>query len=86
MTAIFNDKTHTVHVSSVCWCPSLHSLCFYSLVAKDKYSFTATNGADPVGLFHSVCTMAFPVEGVAIAIVNVVVVSALASTELNVVG
>ena len=35
---------------------------FHSLTVKDKASVTATNGADPVALFHSVCTMAFPVE------------------------
>ena len=50
---------------------------------KDKSSFTATNGTDQIGLLHSVCTMTFPVEGVAVAIVNDVVVSALASSELN---
>ena len=53
---------------------------------KDKSSRTATNSADPVGLLHSVCTMAFPAEGLALAIVNQVIVSALASSELDGVG
>ena len=42
--------------------------------------------ADPGGILHSVCTMAFPFEGLAFAIVYDVVVSALASYELDVVG
>ena len=37
---------------------------------EDKFSFTATNSADIVGLLHFVCTMASPVEGVALAIIN----------------
>ena len=53
---------------------------------EDKSRFTATNSADPVGLLHSVCTMASPVEGVALAIINDIVVSALASSELDRVG
>ena len=53
---------------------------------EDKSSFTATNIADPVGLLHSVCTIASPVEGVALAIISNIVVSAFASSELDGVG
>ena len=53
---------------------------------EDKSSFTATNSADPVGLLHSVCAMASPVNGVALAIINDIVFSALASSELDGVG
>ena len=56
---------------------------FHSLIAEDKSSFTATNSADPVGLLHAVCAMASPVEGVALAIINNIVFSALASSELD---
>ena len=58
---------------------------FHSLIVKNKSSLTAANGADPVGLLHSVCTMAFPVDGVALDIVYDVVDSALTSGELDVV-
>ena len=50
---------------------------------EDKFNFTATNSADPVGLLHAVCAMASPVEGVALAIINNIVFSALASSELD---
>ena len=53
---------------------------------EDKSSFTATYSVDLLGLLHSVCTMASPVEGVALAIINNIVVSALASSELDGVG
>ena len=59
---------------------------FLSLIVEDKSSFTATNSADPVGLLHSVCAMVSPVEGVALAIINDIVFSALASSELDGVG
>ena len=59
---------------------------FYSLIVEDKFSFTATKSADPVGLLHAACTMASPVEGVALAIINNIVFSALASSELDGVG
>ena len=49
---------------------------FHSLIVKDKSIFTVTNGADPVRLLYYLCAMAFPVEGVALAIVNDVEVSA----------
>ena len=44
---------------------------------EDKSSFTATNSADIVGFLHSVCTMASPVEGVALAIINTSVLNDL---------
>ena len=53
---------------------------------KNNASFTATNTADPEELLHSVCTMAFPVEGVALATVNDIIAFALASSELEKVG
>ena len=53
---------------------------------KDESSFTATNSADPVGLLHAVCAMASPVEGLALAIINNIVFSALAGSELDGVG
>ena len=40
---------------------------FHSLIVKDK-----SNGADPVRLLHSVCTISFPFEGVALAIVYMI--------------
>ena len=55
-------------------------LCGYvlhSLIVEDKSSFTATTSTDPVELLHSVCTMASPVEGVALAITNDIILSAL---------
>ena len=53
---------------------------------EDISSFTATNSTDPVGLLHSVCTMASPIEGIALAIINDIVFSTLASSELDGVG
>ena len=50
---------------------------------KDNSSFTATYTPDPEELLHSVYTMAFPLEGVALATVNDIVASALASSELD---
>ena len=50
---------------------------------EDKSNFTTTNNTDPVGLLHSVCTMASPVKGVALAIISDIVVYALASSELD---
>ena len=53
---------------------------------EDKSSFTATNSEDLVGIQYSICTMASQVEGVALAIINDIVFSALASSELDGVG
>ena len=52
------------------------ALLFSAVEPWPGSSFTVTNGADPVGLLHSFHTMAFPVEGVTLAIVNDVVVYA----------
>ena len=56
------------------------------MIVEDKSSLTATDSADSVGFLHSVVTMASPVEGVALAIINDIVFSALASSELDGVG
>ena len=53
---------------------------------KVKSSFAATNSTDPVRLLHFVCTIAFPVEGVALAIINDVVVSTPVVNSMVLVG
>ena len=58
----------------------------HSLIVKDKASFTVTNDTDTVGLLHPFRTMAFPVEGVQLAIVNDVLVFAPVVNSMLMVG
>ena len=73
-------------MSSAWWTPWLCRGLFSLSDREGQSSFTATKSADPEELLYFICTMAFPVEGEALATINDVLVSALASSELSEVG